>query len=187
MTDKTLVAIVLALSVVGCKRSSDAPPAPTTMPATTSPTTEPVSLPTSVVTIDGSPTAFPTCRIKLDDTTSAGSVTVVLYTDDAALVDDRTANTVLLSMPVSVDDVTELPSSSCHITGQSKDAENDTPNGLFLNGSTIQLVPIDVDVTFTGDAHVITATISGTFNRLALDAKERDVVVKGVLSARVDE
>lgn len=188
-TTSSLVAHALAtplslFALVGCGRQDDAPIAPAA--ATTVPTTEPVLVPASTLTIDGRPVAFPPTQMRLTDV--GDTLSLVLYTTEAALATDPTANTVLLNMTIDADAVADLPAASTRLRERPDGSGIDTPNGLFLDGGATQLYPSDVQVTFSGDpSRLIVAEVNGTFAMLSSAAKPRAVTVAGTLAAGVEE
>ncbi len=109
--DKTLAAIALTLSIVGCKRSTDAPAAPDD-DVRNHHADHRVGVAAGIGPVDRRAHRRPSPLPDQDrrHQPAAGSIAVLLSTDDAALAADSTANTVLLSMPVGVDDVSDLPS-----------------------------------------------------------------------------
>lgn len=176
----------MLFAIHGCGRSDESTIAE--QPATQS-ATEPASpttvAPSSTLIIDGKPVAFPGSSLGVTDTGEA--LTLLLYSPEFALQDDPTANTVLLNMTVEADAPSDLPTASVRLVGTAAGNENDTPNGLFLNGSATQLLPLDVQVTFSGDPNgVIVAHLSGKFAAMTNGTAERTVTVTGTLAATVD-
>ena len=179
--------VLLALALIaihGCGRKDEATPEPPSTRPTTAPVEAAVPA-SSTLIIDGKPVAFPASSLGITDTGEA--LSLLLYSPEFALMDDPTANTVLLNMTAEVDSQSDLPTASIHLVGAATGNENDTPNGLFLNGSATQLLPLDVQVTFSGDAAgVIVAQLSGKFAAMTNAAAERTVTVTGTLAATVD-
>jgi len=179
-----LLMLAGGIALNGC--GSEQQPAPPATQNSQSPsTTEPVQPAASVLSVDGRPIAFPTSVLRV--TKGDESMSLMLYTPDTALADDRTANTVLIT--TTVDDIAgrNTPAGdTVHLTGSPQDSETDTINGFSLDGGATQWLVSEVDITFTavGDGW-ITLAVRGTFWSTDAKGDKRTSKVDGVLWASV--
>jgi hypothetical protein len=163
----------LAIIVAGCDRnavtpSPVAPPAaqtsevPATMPSADvadAPDTQPTG---TILAVDGRLYPFPRGMLRLR--TSDGKVSALLYTDDPAqaIKDDYAGNSFYLPMNLDIASADEIGTAHWVFHADSSDRD-DSPNGIFLHGHSIQLQPVDVDVQFSGGASAPTMDIRGRF------------------------
>ena len=176
-----LVGVVM-LNGCGAEPEPAPPATQSTAPQTTSAPVQPAS---SVLSIGGQAVAFPTSVLRV--TKGDESVSLTLYTPDTALADDRTANTVLMTM--TVDDLAGRGTpagETVHLTGAPAESESDTINGFSLDGGTTQWLISDVDITFTKiDEHWMTLAVRGSFWSTDANGAKRTTSVDGVLWAAV--
>jgi len=160
---------------------------PTSVPASTQPATQPVA--ESHLTIDGREFAFPPAKLRVSKT--GDKITARLYTIDpkAALADDYKGNGYDLVM--NLDDITE-PTEVYNAFFQYKSKSqdfNDSPHGIFLEGSKYQLQPADVTARFLGDMLVVRVQVKGQFlefDQSDVKAAPKPVFVDGYVLAPVE-
>jgi hypothetical protein len=159
----------------------------TTLPASTEPATQPVA--ESHLNIDGRAFAFPPAKLRVSKT--GDKITARLYTIDpkAALADDYKGNGYDLVM--NLDDISE-PTEVYNAFWQykSKSQEfNDSPHGIFLEGSKYQLQPADVTAKFLGDMLMVRVQINGQFlefDQSDVKSMPKPVFVEGYVLAPVE-
>jgi hypothetical protein len=182
MLSKKAAALLAGWMLIGgCHRDKPAPPpAPATSTASTTAATQATS---AVLILDGQPVAFPPCRLRM---AGDGSNSFLLYTDESAVAMDPSANTVFLTLPLDIDDISAAASASCHLVNHTLSSEGDSPSGLSLAGGSVQLVPMDVTIMFSGGPQLLSAKLEGTFSKLTVDKPPQTITVKGTLSVAVD-
>jgi hypothetical protein len=125
--------------------------------------TTPTSLPTrTYIAIGGEPHAFPPARLRV--TQNDDSVTALLYSDDPpeAVQDHYKGNSFYLQMSLDISDPADLHTTTWRYKAPNSE-RNDTPSGIFLEGSAIQLQPFDVFVEFTPEDNLLVITLTGEF------------------------
>ena len=135
--------------------------ADTTDPAATSPAaTRPAS---SYLAVDGRPAQFPPARLRL--TRNDDGVRALLYSDDPknAVSPDYRGNSFYFDVPLRIADVRDVAGAEYFYKAKSSEAEDDSPNGIFLNGMRTHLQPQDVVIRFDGEAPRVVAKLTGRF------------------------
>jgi hypothetical protein len=137
----------------------------------------------------GIPKAFPQARLMLTDKKD-GPVTARLFSDDPkdALSQKWEGDRYYLEMRLQADSVAHLDGERWGVTASAGEIP-ETTNGIYLKGDRYHLVPVDVVVTFEGQAPNIKVRLDGHFLQTdATDPKTpaKRVFVQGVLMPRVE-
>lgn len=171
------------------------PPTPPATQASARIAPEPVDTFMSVA-FDGIPPqmiAFPPAKLRLRRATAG--VTATLYTDDppAAASKDYKGNSYVFEMDlVDTTGPADLAQAQFryHVQGSAsgETEAGETSNGVFLDGWTTHLQPVEVVVVFEGKAPQLVVKIAGRF-RVVSDQKgtfPRTATVQAVLPAMID-
>jgi hypothetical protein len=115
------------------------------------------------ISIDGAPTQFPAARLRL--TKTSDGVRALLFSDDPkkAVAAEYRGNSFYFDVPLSIVDPKDLADAEYWYRAKTSDAEDDSPNGIFLNGMATHLQPQDVVITFDGEAPRAVAKVAGRF------------------------
>jgi hypothetical protein len=187
--------LILSLLFVacGCDRPSQ-PATPASQPAQATPTTVPQTVPSptsgrppTLISIDQVRYEFPPARILLrqrDD-----RVTAVLYSDDPreAIEDSYSGNSFYIETRLEIPDASAIDGAEWTFSTERQDRA-ESPSGIFLAGTRVQLQPADVQISFHGQPPTLQVRLSGTFLRfdaLAPDAPPVPVPVAAVIPALV--
>jgi hypothetical protein len=137
----------------------------------------------------GLPKPFPQARLMLTDKKD-GPVTARLFSDDPeeALSQKWSGDRYYLEMRLQAASVAHLDGERWGVTASAGEIP-ETTNGIYLKGDRYHLVPVDVVVTFEGQAPNIKVRLDGHF--LQTDstdpvASAKRVFVQGVLMPRVE-
>ncbi len=190
-----------ALMAGGCDRAPSAPveqPAhqehgPTTSSATavitratTAPATRDAGVDeSSVMEIGGAPYFFPPARLRVD--VKDEQVRARLYSNDppTALSKSYSGNFYYFDVPLDIKDPADIAEAQWTFKATGKEQE-DSPNGIFLDGMKKQLQPYDATITFTRTGDKIMTRVTGKFLLFGEDQSEAKTVnVDGVLTAVV--
>lgn len=146
--------ILVALSgvvLLGCDRDPGRRPVAASMmpredPATSAPATQPLR-PPSFITIEQQPYEFPPARLGLQ--VRDGRVLALLFSDDPRDAINRgyLGHSYYLPMNLDIGSIEELPEAVWSCRTSVADA-SDSNAGIFLEGDRVQLVPVDVQVSF---------------------------------------
>jgi hypothetical protein len=188
----TMCGLVLAV-LIGCDNRSTSSNA--TSPGNQSsqnasvPATMPTTRPAAVFTIDNKEIAFPAAKLVV--TKKSTGVEAVLCSDDPPTAIEPTyrGNSFMIEMKLDIDDPADLTSTAWTFQAP-KVAPQDSPNGIFLNGTGRELQPLDVKVTFTKQGDDIIASVDGKFLEFEahdVAAPAETVGVSGKLDAVVSE
>jgi hypothetical protein len=162
--------IALVAVMVGCNRAQTAGPttqqsgtaqtSAATIEPTSAPATEPVVRAPSVILIDQKAYSFPPALLQIRN--RDGQLTAILMSDDPkdAINEDYHGNSFYLEMPLEVADVKDLPDFVYRYSSPTSE-KTDSPNGIFLDGNRLQLQPASIQAMFSGDANLMTVTLSG--------------------------
>ena len=184
--------------------SSDIVAATTRSATTTAPRTaaaeppKPVGTFMSITLGDGGQplmVAFPPAKLRLKK--AGDGVQAVLYTDDPpeAASQDYRGNSYLFEMELTnVTSAAELDRAQHRFRAEPPGSaaagrQDDTKNGVFLNGWDTHLRPVDVVVAFEGVPPLLMAKAVGTFEvvtRSEKDAPPRLAVVQAMLPVSVE-
>jgi hypothetical protein len=198
-------AVVCSLAlIVGCAKTEDEPQpaknAPSTQPVavvapvtTVAATTAPAESTASMMLINGAAQWFPPARLRLS-TDKEGKVVARLYSDDPkdVLTGKETVNSYDIRMVLpDISDPADI-SKTAWIDRSSSMEKQDTPYGIFLNGQQDILQPMNVAVSFEGQAPRINVLVRGTFSLFHISEQTPNpapamVSVAGILDARVLE
>ena len=115
------------------------------------------------ISVDGSPIQFPAARLRL--TKSADGVRARLFSDDPkqAVAAEYRGNSFYFDIPLRIGDPRELSGAEYWYRAKTSEAEDDSPNGIYLNGMATHLQPQDVVITFDGEAPRAVAKVAGRF------------------------
>ena len=169
---RTVPILMLVGLLIGCERAQTAGPA--TKPAGNAqassaviqpanpPATAPAEPAPSVVLVDQKPIIFPPAILQIRN--RDGQFTAILMSDDpkSAIDENYHGNSFYLEMPLEVTDVKDLPSYVYRYVAPNSD-RTDSPNGIFLDGSRLQLQPSQMQVKFEGDDSSMSVLLSGQF------------------------
>jgi hypothetical protein len=152
-----------------------------TQPAGRSSDTQPAS---SFLTVDGRITKFPSARLRLTKTDDG--VRALLFSDDPkeAISASYGGNSFYFDVPLKIAEPAEIAEADYSYRAPSSDSEEDSPNGIFLNGMRVHLQPQDIVITFDGDSPKVMAHVAGRFlvvNTTAQSAPGQFVPVTGTL------
>lgn len=189
-----ILVILPAILLVGCERKPDGAPlaagvAPSTGPATVPPVTQPAR-PPSFITIERQPYEFPPARLSVQ--ARDGKVSALLFSDDPRDAINRgyLGHSYYLPMNLDIGSVEELPDAVWSFRSSVSES-GDSNAGIFLEGDRVQLVPVDVQVSFEplderelvvilrggfrwkDDDHAAAPRIVGVSARLAAEVKAR--------------
>lgn len=176
-----LTVSLLALAACGCDRAAArgqkraapveastvaADPAPTdaqtagaTQPQTNPADTQPAN---AFLSIDGRLTEFPPARLRLRKTEDG--VAVLLFSDDPrnATSAQYKGNSFYFDVALRVNDPADVPGAEYFYKAPTSEPV-ESPNGIFLDGTAIQLQPQDVVIRFDGEGKKLMAQVSGRF------------------------
>jgi hypothetical protein len=145
--------------------------------------------PNATATQWGIPKAFPQARLMLTDKKD-GPVTARLFSDDPeeALSQKWSGDRYYLEMRLQAESIAHLDGERWGVTASAGEIP-ETTNGIYLKGDRYHLVPVDVVVTFEGQAPNIKVRLDGHF--LQTDSTEpmaspKKVFVQGVVMPRVE-
>ena len=176
--------LAMVLGLGGCDRKPKAAPAtpppatapaPTAAPTATAPairaaTTQVVPEPAepSVMEIDGKPYFFPPARLRVQE--KEGVVRVQVYSSTAPTIPEKSdsGNLYYFDIPLDIDDPVHLEEAQWAFKATSQE-QDDSPNGIFLDGMKTQLQPYDVRILFDRDGQRITARVVGRFLQFSDD------------------
>lgn len=160
------------LLAIGCERKpvpANGPPStPTTGPTTevvsdasTQPSTEPTA---SLMMIDQRIVSFPPAKLRVQQKRDGDPVVAVLFSDDPknAIDDNYTGNSYYLEMTLDVANPTEVGQAIWMYKSPTSARTNST-NGIFLDGTRIQLQPLEVRVEFEPRGKQIGVMLQGHF------------------------
>lgn len=190
--------ILSILAVIGCERKpmprQGAEAGPATEPAlvsTTAPSTHPATEPTmSMMVIDERIYTFPPARLRVQQKRSGDPVVAVLFSDDPknAIDDNYTGNSYYLEMTLDVASPDELGQAVWMYKAPSSSRMNST-SGIFLDGTKVQLQPLEVRVEFEPRGQEMGVMMQGHY--LLFDGNDpnigRMVQVSANLTAKVEK
>jgi hypothetical protein len=129
-------------------------------PATGPADTQPAS---AYLLIEGRPAQFPPARLRLTKTDEG--FRALLFSDDPkkSVAAEYKGNSFYFDVPLRIADVKELPGAEFWYKARTSEREDDSPNGVFLNGMATHLQPQDVIITFDGDGPRAVVKLSGRF------------------------
>lgn len=145
------------------------PPTGPADPAQTAGADQPSTVPTATqpanafLTVDGAITTFPPARLRLTRTDEG--VRALLFSDDPreAISADYRGNSFYFDIPLKVPEPKDVTDAEYYFKAPDSDAEQDSPNGIFLNGMRTHLQPQDMVLTFRGEWPKVVASIGGRF------------------------
>lgn len=153
----TALFLMLCAGIVGCERKpasrGASQPAPATQPSTlptalpaTQASTEPAA---SMMVIDDRIYSFPPARLRVRQKHAGDPVTAVLFSDDpkTAIDDNYAGNSYYLEMALDVAGPDELGQAIWTYKSPTSARMNST-NGIFLDGTRVQIQPLEVRVEF---------------------------------------
>ncbi len=141
-----------------------------------------------MLAIDQEIYSFPPARLRVRQKRGGDPVVAVLFSDDpkSAIDDNYAGNSYYLEMALDVGSPDELGQAVWTYKSPSSARMNST-NGIFLNGTRIQLQPLEVRVEFEPRGREMGVLLRGHF--LLFDANDpnigRMVQVSGNLTAKV--
>jgi hypothetical protein len=192
------VAVLLAAG--GCKRQSK-PAAPVPPPAT-APHASPASAPAtraaatqalqaraepSVMEINGKPWFFPPARLRVEE--KEGVVRAQLYSSSQPTIPEKSdaGNLYYFDIPLDIDDPAQIEHAQWSIESTSQQ-QDDSPNGIFLDGMKMQLQPYNVHILFNRDGQNIMVRVVGQFLQFSDEQPAPQVVkVDAALTAAVQQ
>ena len=129
-------------------------------PATSPADTQPAS---AYLLIEGRPAQFPPARLRLTKTDEG--YRALLFSDDPkkSIAAQYKGNAFYFDVPLRIADVKDLSGADYWYKARSSEREDNSPDGVFLNGMTTHLQPQDVIITFAGDAPRAIVKLSGRF------------------------
>ena len=142
-------------------RPSDAAQvASASQPATRGAQTKPAA---AFLTIDGRIVEFPPARLRLTKTDEG--VRALLFTDDPknAASADYHGNSFYFDVPLRVADPADVADAEYAYKAPTSDTDEDSPNGIFLDGMRTHLQPQDIVLAFDGDSPRLVARLAGRF------------------------
>lgn len=169
---RSYLLLTIVLIAAGCERTPTARPAtqPTgdaqvssaRIEAANPPATQPVERAPSVVLIDQKPRNFPPAILQLRN--RDGQLVAVLMSDDpkSAIDDNYHGNSFYLEMPLEISDAKDLPGYVYRYVAPTSE-RTDAPDGIFLDGTRLQLQPQNVQAKFDGDEGSLVVIVSGQF------------------------
>ena len=129
---------------------------PAGRPADTQPTK-------SFLTIDARVVEFPAARLRLRKTDEG--VRALLFSNDPkeAISSKYRGNSFYFDMPLKIADPSDLDDAEYSYKAPTSETEEDSPNGIFLDGMRVHLQPQDVALKFEGDPARPVARLAGRF------------------------
>jgi len=129
-------------------------------PATSPADTQPAS---AYLLVEGRPAQFPPARLRLTKTDDG--VRALLFSDDPkkAVAAEYKGNSFYFDVPLRVSDPKDLAGAEYWYKARTSEAEDDSPNGVFLSGMSTHLQPQDVVITFDGEAPRAVVRLKGRF------------------------
>lgn len=192
--------VAAGFMVGGCDRAPTAPaiqPAHQEAGATTSSATSATTRATtpatrqagindsSVIEIAGEPYFFPPARLRVE--VRDEQVRARLYSNDppTALNKSYSGNFYYFDIPLDIKDPADIAEAQWTYKATGREQE-DSPNGIFLDGMKKQLQPYDASITFTRTGDKIMTRVTGKFLVFGEDQNEAKTVnVDGVLTSVV--
>jgi hypothetical protein len=178
---RTICMVGLMLAI-GCERKpappGDSQSTPATQPSTqpaTGPSTVPSTEPTaSLMVIDQRIVSFPPAKLRVRQKRAGDPVVAVLFSDDpkAAIDDNYTGNSYYLEMTLDIANPGDLAQGVWTYKSPTSERANST-NGIFLDGTHVQLQPLEVRVEFEQRGNEIGVMLQGHF--LQFDANDPNI------------
>jgi hypothetical protein len=115
------------------------------------------------LTIDGQIVTFPSARLRLTRTDEG--VRALLFSNDPkeAISADYQGNSFYFDVALKIADPKEIVEAEYAFKAPTSDAEDDSPNGIFLHGMRTHLQPQDIAITFDGESPDVVARVAGRF------------------------
>lgn len=115
------------------------------------------------LSVEGRPLEFPPARLRL--TRTDDGVRALLFSDDPknAVSSDYKGNSFYFDVPLRVADAKDVGGAEYFYRAKTSEPEDDSPNGIFLNGMSTHLQPQDVAIRFDGESPRVVAKLVGRF------------------------
>ena len=187
----TILGLMFMTGLTACDRRDSAPQAPSAIEVnvpSTAPTTVPVAAaPTSsFITIGDRMIQFPPAHIRIRED-DEGRIALLCSAKPANFDESKTGNSYYFQMVLDMPEGGTVADASWRYKAATSEAV-DSPNGIFLDGTTTHLQPFDVAVQFEDQAPYLAVYITGQFLSVVdtSDAPADFVPVSARLIAKID-